>query len=273
VFSPYYAWARKRHGPANPLDHCAVNIALYGPGRSKRWAMTERGQAGLERSADTLRIGPSQLHWDGNALTVDLAEITVPFPSKIRGTIRVHPRGLADHCSVIDGNGQHRWQPIAPFARVDVHLDSPAIRWTGEGYFDSNQGDAPIEDSIEQWNWSRSSLRDGTAVIYDIAARNGEKSALNLRFDRHGNVLEFEPIRRITLPKTGWRIARATRADADNASVVRTLEDTPFYSRSVIHSRLYGEDTTGIHESLDLSRFRRPIVQAMLPFRMPRVRR
>jgi hypothetical protein len=44
VFSPYYAWARRpraQHAP-RALDHCAINVALYGPGRG-RWAMTERG--------------------------------------------------------------------------------------------------------------------------------------------------------------------------------------------------------------------------------------
>jgi hypothetical protein len=30
VFSPYYAWARRRgHGLADPLNHCALNVALY----------------------------------------------------------------------------------------------------------------------------------------------------------------------------------------------------------------------------------------------------
>ena len=41
VFSPYYAWARRR-GPSDPLRHCALNVALYGP--RKRWAMTERAR-------------------------------------------------------------------------------------------------------------------------------------------------------------------------------------------------------------------------------------
>ncbi len=50
VFSPYYAWAR-RHGPADPANHCALNVALYGP-RGKRWCMTERG-AGRSAAART----------------------------------------------------------------------------------------------------------------------------------------------------------------------------------------------------------------------------
>jgi carotenoid 1,2-hydratase len=55
--------------------------------------------------------------------------------------------------------------------------------------------------------------------------------------------------------------------------VRRTLEDTPFYARSVLQTRLLGQDAIAVHESLSLDRFRNPIVQAMLPFRMPRARR
>ncbi|HTW27289.1 MAG TPA: carotenoid 1,2-hydratase, partial [Acetobacteraceae bacterium] len=39
VFSPYYAWARRR-GAADPHAYCAVNVLLHGPAR--RWTMTER---------------------------------------------------------------------------------------------------------------------------------------------------------------------------------------------------------------------------------------
>jgi carotenoid 1,2-hydratase len=32
VFSPYY----KKSGRGDPLDHCALNVALYGPARAGR---------------------------------------------------------------------------------------------------------------------------------------------------------------------------------------------------------------------------------------------
>jgi carotenoid 1,2-hydratase len=38
----------------------------------------------------------------------------------------------------------------------------------------------------------------------------------------------------------------------------------------VVATRWHGDHTTFIHESLSLTRFVSPIVQAMLPFRMPR---
>jgi carotenoid 1,2-hydratase len=54
--------------------------------------------------------------------------------------------------------------------------------------------------------------------------------------------------------------------------VISTLEDTPFYARSVVRTRLLGEPVTAMHESLSLDRFSALWVQAMLPFRIPRGR-
>ena len=59
-------------------------------------------------------------------------------------------------------------------------------------------------------------------------------------------------------------MARPARGAAD-LSVVKTLEDTPFYSRSVLSG-----DHAMMHESLDLDRFSKTWVQCLLPFRMPR---
>jgi len=38
----------------------------------------------------------------------------------------------------------------------------------------------------------------------------------------------------------------------------------------VLSASLLGERVEAVHESLSLERFRLPVVQAMLPFRMPR---
>jgi carotenoid 1,2-hydratase len=71
------------------------------------------------------------------------------------------------------------------------------------------------------------------------------------------------------LPHTRiWRINRATHGDA--ARIAATLEDTPFYARSVVTSRLFGRDAMVMHESLDLERFSSRWVKMLLPFRMPR---
>ncbi len=268
VFSPYYAWAR-RHGDGDPYDHCALNVALYGP-RSHRWAMTERPRGAVQGFARTLRIGPSALAWDGNALTVSIDEVTAPLPSRIRGVVRLYPGTLPTGSTTLDAEGRHRWKAIAPRARVEVELDEPALRWCGSGYLDSNEGSAPLEDSFSGWNWSRSDLGRRTAVCYDVVARDGRRTSHALSFDPSGRAERFEPPALHRIRKTGWRIDRHSRAEAGDVSVVRTLEDGPFYARSLLSARMLGVRAPAIHESLSLDRFRSPVVRAMLPFRMPR---
>ena len=143
VFSPYYAWARA-HGEGDPLNHCALNVALYGRDR-KRWAMTERGRGHVGRASSSLAIGPSLLTWDGDALTIRIDEVTAPAPSRIRGVVRVYPKALTSRAFALDPADRHRWWPIAPSAHVEVTLEQPALRWSGDGYLDSNTGEAPLE--------------------------------------------------------------------------------------------------------------------------------
>lgn len=267
VFSPYYAWARRR-GAADPLRHCAVNAVLYGPGR-KRWAMTERG--GARRGASWLQIGPSSLHWDGDALTARLDEVTVPFPSRLRGTVRLYPSALTGRTVALDAAGRHLWSPLAPCARVEVEMERPGLRWSGPGYFDTNAGAAPLEDDFAHWDWCRAPLGRGTAVLYNVTRRGGEELAVALRASPSGEVHDVTAPPRLRLPRTRWGMERPTRADG--AGVERTLEDAPFYARSVLSARLLGERAAAVHESLSLDRFRAGWVQAMLPFRMPRAPR
>ncbi len=151
-------------------------------------------------------------------------------------------------------------------------MTAPEIRWSGAAYLDSNRGDEPLESAIRRWNWSRGDVDGGAVVLYDSMERDGRHTSLALKFDRNGDVHPFEPPKPAALPSTRWRIARATRSQDGSASVIRTLEDTPFYARSLVKSQLLGQDTRCFHESLDLDRFKSPIVQAMLPFRMPRRR-
>lgn len=272
VFSPYYAHAR-RHGHADPLQHCALNVALYGAG-GKRWAMTERGARHLRRTSSKLAIGPSTLSWDGDALVIDFDEVTVPVPLRLRGRVRVHPEALTGKHLTLDAEGAHRWWPIAPCARVEVVLERPALRWSGQGYLDANTGDAPLEQAFATWHWSRAHLQAGAAILYDVIRRDGTRHSIALRTDSSGTLDAFAPPVEADLPRTRWGIARATRAENGRpARVEETLEDTPFYARSVISARLLGEPVQAIHESLSLDRFRQRWVQVLLPFRMPRTLR
>ncbi len=276
VFSPYYARAR-RTAPhsANPLNHCALNVALYaGPGARAPtgWAMTERGVGALQRSATRLQIGPSALEWSGSTLSIHINEITAPLPSRMRGVVRLHAASLLEQTYPLDAAGLHHWCPIAPTARVDVDLSHPALRWSGRGYLDTNRGQRPLEDDFVRWDWSRAALPgQRSAVLYDVSRKGGNQMALALAFDAGGGVQDFTPPVRTALPSSRWGVARSTRSDAGGAATItQRLEDGPFYARSVLQTRLLGEPATAFHESLDLRRFSAGWVQCLLPFRMPR---
>ncbi len=269
MFSPYYAWARRR-GAADPENHCALNVALYGP-TAKRWAMTERGRSAILRDATSFSIGPSRLAWNGRELAIEINEVTVPWPLPLRGRVRVVPTALNEVAFTLDAAGRHRWQPIAPCCRVSVDFDHPDLRWRGDGYFDLNHGDAPLERDFRGWQWSRATTRTGTVISYDTIARDRADTSIALHVDPDGKLGQISRLTETLLRKTRWRIGRSARADADApVRVVSTLEDAPFYARSHLAARVRGEDAAVMHESLSLDRFRMPIVQAMLPFRMPR---
>jgi carotenoid 1,2-hydratase len=266
VFSPYYKWARRR-GRGDPLNHCCLNVALYGP--RGRWAMTERGRGAVARTATSLRIGPSRLDWDGTTLRVRFDERGMPLPRRVRGEASLTPSAFPGRSFALDSKRSHFWSPLAPIGRIAVVQTAPEQSWSGPAYLDMNWGVVPIETDFIRWNWSCARLRDGAAVLYDCWNRDGTDSSLALRFDRHGGCAPFAPPPRTALPRTGWRLARGTRGAAQ---MERTLEDTPFYARSLLRGPLLGEDVVSVHESLSLDRFCAPIVQAMLPFRMPRWR-
>ncbi|MGA7807790.1 hydratase [Bradyrhizobium sp.] len=268
VFSPYYALARRK-GPADPLNHCAINVAIYRK-RGSHWAMTERPRNALGRTSDRLSVGPSNLAWDGKSLTIHIDEIAVPIPGRIRGAVRVVPTAITAQAFTLNNDGNHLWWPIAPCARVQVQLDHPRLRWQGDGYFDMNRGDAPLEQGFADWQWARGATRDGASIIlYEARRRDASRVDLAMTFDPQGRMQAFEPPSTVELRRTAWQIGRSIRSE-DTAHVIRTLEDAPFYARSVIAAKLHGEPAILMHESLSLDRFRMPVVQAMLPFRMPR---
>jgi carotenoid 1,2-hydratase len=270
VFSPYYAAARRR-GAADPAAHCAINAVLYGP-RGKRWALTERGAAALQRSRDHLQIGPSAMRWDGTCLEVEIDEITVPLPGRLRGRLRLYPAALTRDHYALDAGGCHHWWPAAPVARAEVSMQRPDLEWQGHAYFDTNGGSEPLENGFRDWDWSRATLGDGgCAILYDTRALDGTERRLGLRFDGEGRATPFAAPAREALPATPiWRIGRGTGAERGMARVQRTLEDTPFYARSLLATTLLGERVTAVHESLSMLRFRQRWVQVLLPFRMPR---
>ncbi|MCQ0989630.1 carotenoid 1,2-hydratase [Jiella marina] len=266
VFSPYYRFA----GRSAPENHVSINVALTGS-RGKRWTMTERRANALHRDAGTLSVGPSAMRWDGTSLTVSIDEITPLIPKRVKGTVRLYPEAVVNHPVALDADARHCWWPIAPCARVEVELEQPSLSWSGSGYFDFNTGEVPLEETFHRWNWCRANVPEGTVVLYDLLDRDDQSCSLAIKFDPKTGVTDFEPPPPARLDRSFWRMRRSTRCERGaEAKVLETLEDSPFYTRSVVASRLLGRDVTAIHESLDLDRFANPVVQWMLPYRMPR---
>jgi carotenoid 1,2-hydratase len=311
VFSPYYA--RQRHrasrealsagrpsSAATPLaaasaeQHCAVNLAIYDR-TSPRWVFTESPAQALRRDPSSLAIGRSTLRWEGDALVLDIDELTSPIGvgRRVRGRVTLHPEVMPATVVHLDPRGRHRWQPIAPVARAEASFEAPSLRFRGSAYHDANWGDEPLEAAFRRWDWSRAELGAARGagrahLLYDAELRDGTAIDRAFEADTHGlheHTHEGSPraregLTRAVLPPTPvFRMPRATRVDVSAAGregaaqVLRTLEDTPFYSRSILKTRLRGEEVVSVHESLDLDRFTSRVVQLMLRFRMRRARR
>ena len=271
VFSPYY----KRSGRGDPLNHSCLNVALYGP--NSRWVMTERPRQCVKQGARELTIGPSHIEWDGDALVIHIEErdtrLFNPIHRPVRGTVRVSPEALNPAAFALDGNETHIWHCMAPRARIEVAMEQPGLSWSGQGYFDHNRGSEPLEDGFRVWHWSRAHMRKGAVVCYEGERSDGSLFASAIRFNAAGIPEETELPPMADLPRSSWRIERRTRSEIGLAKVQRTWEDTPFYSRSELTSQLYGEQVVAVQESLDMRRFANPLVQFMLPYRMPRARK
>jgi carotenoid 1,2-hydratase len=224
------------------------------------------------------------MHWDGQSLVLDLDEWSLlPWPRRLRGRLRLQPQALAEGGPrALSSSGRHHWWPIAPSARMEVALDLPGWQWRGPAYLDSNRGDEPLEQGFRHWQWARASLGGGcSAVVYDAQPRSPGDGAsphetppathLALRFDAAGRVEPFSAPPLQSLPGTAWQLTRQQRSDAgEPPRLIRTLEDTPFYHRSLLRCDWLGLPRLAMHEGLDLDRFASRWVQTLLPFRMPR---
>ena len=268
VFSPYY----KRSGRGDPIDHSSLNVALYGPGH--RWVMHERPRGDVVRNSGDLQIGTSAVRWDGNVLEIDIEErdtrLFNPVHRRVTGKVRVIPEALNPTSFALDPAQNHIWHCMAPRARVEVDMIEPGLSWSGQGYFDHNRGREPLENGFNMWHWSRAHMREGAVVCYEGERGDGSLFASAIRFDREAIPQEVDLPPIAPLPRSKWQVERRTRSEIGVAQVRKTWEDTPFYSRSELASKLFGEEVVAVQESLDMRRFASPIVQFMLPFRMPR---
>ncbi len=269
VFSPYYFKARRMR-PTDPREHCAINIALYG--KKRRWTMTERRRSELRLRSDEFRLGPSRLRWNSDdTLSMDLSEVGTPTPWPVRGEVHLKPQYINERGFPLDDAGRHNWRPIAPNASIEVKLTQPRLHWSGHAYFDRNWGAEPLETGFISWDWSRAAVGKDTVILYDMVRRDRSTHVIGLRFDEHGHLNHFTPPEPVALSRSPWwRMPRATSSDPGfSPSVIKTLEDTPFYVRSVVATQVEYQCLRAVHESLSLDRFRSAWVQRLLPYRMP----
>jgi carotenoid 1,2-hydratase len=229
--------------------------------------MTERGRRALERSGDAFRLGASTLRWSPDGLAIELDEVSTPHERPIRGLITLRPLRGGGPAVALDEAARHGWRPIAPDCHAAVTLSTPEQAWSGHGYLDTNWGARPISEDFDGWDWSRSCGGEPRA-FYDLQRRDGSISAFGAGYGPDGVFGVTEATPHAPQSASLWRLPR--RAPGQSGEIAGTLEDTPFYARSLIRSRIGEAETMLMHERLDCRRLASRWVQALLPFRMPR---
>ncbi len=236
--------------------------------------MTDRGAAALRQSADALQVGPSAMRWQGDRLVIEIDEVSaLPVVSRVRGRITVIPQALTGVELPLTPDGAHVWRPFAPVSRIEVELDRKGWHFEGHGYFDANFGTRSLEEDFSYWTWGRYPTDEGALTFYDADRRDGSALAAAAVFDASGGARMVAAPPKVPMNRSLWAVRRETRGDAGSrARQVKAMLDAPFYSRSVVETTHGGQPLVGVHEALDLNRFRSPVLKPMLAVRVPRRR-
>lgn len=260
VFSPRYSVAMGRGG--RPLEHSAVNFALYEKGARRRWVFSEYETARVV--GRTLHIGHSQLELrpDGG-LRAHVIDKTAPWGTPTEATLE-----LAAQCptgpklALVEGQ-PHWWQPLAPMARGTVTSPDPELTMTGDGYHDTNHGHEPLGPTLAGWRWTRVHQAGETWVDYEPF---GAAPALRVRAtEAHVDVgRAIRPPG--ALSRTAWGLSvprRLAAGDIELPASPTLLETSPFYAR--LESRSASAHALG--EVANFKRFHRPHIRWMAHFR------
>lgn len=240
-------------------------------GLDGRFTMTDRGRSALRQSPDRLRIGPSSVHWTGQELVIDVDEWgALPMVTPVRGRVVLTPRAVTGTEVLLTPDAAHLWRPFAPIADIEVSL-TQGHKWRGHGYFDANFGTRALETDFSFWTWGRYPLRDRTMCFYDATLRDGRHFDLAVEITPDGQVRETHAPPSTRFKRSPWAVRRETRADPGTTPRPHlSLLEAPFYSRSLVETQIAGQTTIGMHEALDLTRFRQPLLKPMLAVRVPR---
>lgn len=260
VFSPRYSAALGKGG--RPLEHSAVNFALYERSSLCLWVLSEYETASVED--DTLRIGRSriQLRADGS-VRAHVVDRTAPWGVPAEAWLELQPTSpRGPELALVDGQ-PHWWQPLAPMARATVTVPGHELELTGAGYHDTNRGQEPLGGGLEGWRWTRLHRPGETWVDYEPA---GHAPTLRL----HATTERVNVVRAETTPaalsRTGWGLSVPRRLAAGGLELPGApslLETSPFYAR--LEAR--DGDAHALGEVADFNRFHRPYVRWMAHFR------
>lgn len=258
VFSPRYATGARRG--ARPLDHCAVNCALYRDGGRLAWVFTERAGAVVEDRM--LAIGGSRFAYGGGgAVEIAIDERTAPWGRPLRLQLVLEPSAPPAPEVPVDGHGPHRWEARVPRARAWLALDGE--RLAGAGYHDTNHGPERLGGDLPGWRWTRIHGPEATWISYrppaparalEVTARDGDTVVRTV-------VAPDEPLHR-----SGWGLALPARLAAGPIQLPApsVLESSPFYARL----EAAAGDLHAMGEVADFRRFHSPLVRWMAHFRM-----
>lgn len=234
--------------------------------------MTDRGRTALRQTEHRFTVGPSSLVWDNDRLVIHIDEFGAPpLFGRLRGTVTLRPAAVTSVELPLCADGGHVWRPFAPVSDISVALESKGWHWDGHGYFDANFGVRALEADFDYWTWGRYPTVDGSTCFYDAERRDGSTLASAVAFDQTGRAREIDAPPTVSFRRNLWAVRRETRADKGaSPRQVKAMLDAPFYARAMVETQIGGQATIGVHEALDLRRFRSPFLMPMLACRVPR---
>jgi carotenoid 1,2-hydratase len=210
--------------------------------------------------------------WANGQLIIDVNEISgPPVIGRVRGHITVTPSAITQAELPLTPDGAHIWRPFAPVSAIECDLEAKGWQWSGHGYFDANFGTRALEQDFAYWTWGRFPTSEGATCFYDATRLDGSELGAAFQFDDTGRAREIPLPPKRPIRRSLWAVRRETRGDAGcTPRQIQNMLDAPFYSRSMVQTQLNGEKTVGVHEALDLRRFRSPLLKPMLAVRVPR---